>query len=826
MREETSSEKGNQRPHNLTELHKELIHYMANYGRQNRDNPYALGNDPHEPLHGATPVTQMLSNPDPLSLVGRKNDGRVDPKRGNIEHAMESCSVVDGRIPLGEWLRHKLSPTSWFYDSSSKSMPRYIMAMLLENDDDKVALANETICRLEPYSMRTRPIHRDPKILPFGAFREYLGLTAGHFESEFDDFTITDWTRLYYLALNDPRIRLNERSKEHLLHGLMKFEGPDYVSAISNTNSPVLIAAAQRIEYPVTRDGIQNSENHLLMINGGAYLKNQLTHPEINAGSPLERGLCDHLEKLYREGLTEFNSIPYAGYTVDALLNLHDFAHEPVKGLATRVLDKIAYDYALHSTHDGKNFRPFARHIKKVKEKDFMVGDSVRPFIMAWLGGDLSFYRQMNSSRYASFALTALTTNYRPPEVVYELMRNKERGYLALTGQPHGNAEISYKNSYSVVLPSGEVQTRQYLLSGGGVCEEPALAKNLLDSSYLNLKGERSTLNAQIRMQRYAGEVVSRNPTLIVDGEDGPHTLAEAFYLGSNKAIEEGPGCDSRGKNNSGIYFDTMVGAYAVHIPDKYQGTGIMPQTSSPWVLYEVSPGLRVAVFDAQVRTGKKGLLWEEAPKQLGIILVLPGNTPDSQTLINTIALENQPSHLMGQESFVLSKLSSEEMELLKRYLPRVTKIQSIDSTRPDYLQMNFSKKEVDEIVAGLKTKPEAKPILDKLVYGRGIKFPDECGSVMRGQTVGFNPESALDRWIISGTKHHPFTDKDRKFYRVQLSDGDYAPGWHGSVLQETPDSPAVNSLHEGVHDYGFLNAGAAEIAHEDEERGNLKTKF
>ena len=97
---------------------------------------------------------------------------------------------------------------------------------------------------------------------------------------------------------------------------------------------------------------------------------------------------------MYQHGLTEFNSIPYAGYTIDALLNLHDFAFEPVKSRSTRVLDKVFYDYAVHTIQEGQSFRAFSRFAKNGDKQDFRRNDHMRAFISSWVRLDPTYCLQ------------------------------------------------------------------------------------------------------------------------------------------------------------------------------------------------------------------------------------------------------------------------------------------------------------------------------------------------------------------------------------------------------------------------------------------------
>jgi hypothetical protein len=613
----------------------ELTHYMAALGSINKDNPYKI-------KEGRFALS---------SEEGSRKDDRASSNYvlNNPDHAAKKAElatkfVVDGEISSLDWLRLKLSKTAWDHDSRYRTIVRNLIAIMVENDSEKIGLVNDFICQLDPYSMHTRQ-QSSKSGTTYGWIR---GAVSGgdntFFLEEYDDFTICNWTRLLCMADQNPeKIRLSEEAKQHIRDNLLVLEGDRYHGEIRNTKNSVLKKLADTGGFAVTEEGIQNSENHMLMENGSAYIKNQMKEPNVNPGSDLEIKLCQHLDNLYQHGMTEFNSIPYAGFSIDALLNLHDFAHEPVKSRATRVLDKIFYDYAIHATHDGRSFRPFSRLSKNGSKQDFSRNDHMRAFISTWIGLDPMYYLRDGQSTYCNYAFMGLHTSYRLPKVVHQLATSESDRYLAMTGQPHGNAEISYKNSYEYRVDdrTGATNTRQYLLSGGGLNDDSDKLLNTIGTTVFSMFASQSALDrAETTKRRLTSEIVSRNPVLILSGDEGTSKLEESFYLGSELAIQKqaddepfGAGVDSRGKNNSGIYFDTMVGPYSVHVPKKYRDCGIKPTimegAAQSWTVYQIDSGLTVAVFDAFVE------------KQVGILLVIPGEGIDPVELVNTVAAEN-----------------------------------------------------------------------------------------------------------------------------------------------------------------------------------------
>ncbi|HBI22327.1 MAG TPA: hypothetical protein DDY37_07090, partial [Legionella sp.] len=482
-----------------------LIHYMADLGHFNAANPHAIPraslplaeNDARGTGEGVLQETEerdtrsmlktaeassldtLLIKPDKLKHIGFKKDGRPKKDRSEGEKNLEPLFIAhDQPVTLRDWLQKKLSVVAWENDRRYRRIVPHLLAILMENEPEKVNMVQEFIRSISPYTMKTR--EQSDKSGTYGGF--IRGLVSGSnkktFVAEFDDFTVTNWTRLLCMA-NEGKIQLNEETKEHIMNHLLVLQGEKFDDAVPNTNYWLVKKPAQWIGFPETDGGIENSENHVLMINGSAYIKNQLMQLSTLSGSDLEIKLCAYLDRIYEKGLSEFNSIPYAGHTIDALLNLHDFAQEPVKSHATRVLDKIFYDYVIHSTRDGKAFRPFSRLQKNEANQDFSVDDQVRAFMTPWLGIDSDYYRKEGQSGYSEYAFSGLTTTYRLPTVVYELGIQNTGGYLALTGQQYGNAEVSYKNNYG--------NGRQYLLSGGGLRDEEPMfssTKNIATSLF------------------------------------------------------------------------------------------------------------------------------------------------------------------------------------------------------------------------------------------------------------------------------------------------------------------------------------------------------
>ena len=120
-----------------------------------------------------------------------------------------------------------------------------------------------------------------------------------------------------------------------------------------------------RSKAPRTLGIVNETENHILMTEGSRYLKNRWlqTHGNAaprydNAANGMEGKLPAVLAEMKATGLFEFNSQPYIGYTITALLNFEAFGAEPLRVAAREVLDTLNWSYALGS-YRLRHFPPF-----------------------------------------------------------------------------------------------------------------------------------------------------------------------------------------------------------------------------------------------------------------------------------------------------------------------------------------------------------------------------------------------------------------------------------------------------------------------------------
>ena len=282
------------------------------------------------------------------------------------------------------------------------------------------------------------------------------------------------------------------------------------------------------------------------MTEGSRYLKNRwlATHGHLepvydNVKNGLESWLLKLLTKLRLEGLYEFNSIPYEGYTLTALLNLEAFGAPEVQTAARSLLDHLNWKYAIGSFR-FRRFPPFRRQYNHADDTA-LDGDRHAGLMKTWMSlyPDQAVSPTLDDNWH--IAIWACWSPYRLPDETALWMIEKQEEYFARWG--HG------RDACPEIYSGGPA----YLLTAGGAN-----------------RGEGSL-------------IVARPITLILD--DDAKELAEVLHLA-------GPGDSFRGWNNTGVWRRFAVAAGEVHIPDTWSPSA----ESKLWKVYCPREDLCVAV--------------------------------------------------------------------------------------------------------------------------------------------------------------------------------------------------------------------------------------
>lgn len=342
------------------------------------------------------------------------------------------------------------------------------------------------------------------------------------------DFTLAILTTIFWKFGDQPQLIYPE-TRDYLLNVLLSESGNKF-----------------SYSAPRTLGLVQETENHMLMTEGSRYLKNRwiMLHGSKdpfydNTGNGMEHKILSLLNEMKTSGLYEFNSIPYIGYTITALLNLEAFASDQVRTEARNVLDYMNWCYALGS-YRLKHYPPMRRRYEKAGIQE-LTTDYHSVFMKSWLSYSPAGNSDNDISHAEVHALMGSCMPYRPADKIVDLIFNKGEGYFVKLGHgPESSPEI---------FAAGQ----KYLISAGGVN-----------------RGKSSL-------------IVARPVCLFLN--DSAKILSSVIHLA-------GPGTDFMNWNNTGVYKSFACAAGPVYVPESF--TPI--QKNQIWSIYTTKDSLLIAV--------------------------------------------------------------------------------------------------------------------------------------------------------------------------------------------------------------------------------------
>ncbi len=343
------------------------------------------------------------------------------------------------------------------------------------------------------------------------------------------DFTVTIYTSILWLFGEHADI-LYPATKDYLLNVLLTEDGNKF-----RTAAPHSLGLARE------------TENHILMTEGSRYLKNRwlMLHGDTNTAynneeNGMETKILNTLEHIKSNGLFEFNSLPYIGYTITALLNLEAFASDKIRLEARAALDYMNWTYALGS-YQLKHYGPMRRRYEKAKFQE-LANDYQSIFMKAWLSFSpiTTFNKSTNGGEV--HALMGSIMPYRPADKVVKTIFDKGDGYFIKLG--HG------PKSCPEIYTAG----KHYLLSAGGANQ-----------------GKKSI-------------IVARPICLFLD--DTAVTLSGVIHVA-------GPGNNFMEWNNTGVYKNFACAAGPVYVPASFKSV----VEKENWKIYPAKNNLMVAVY-------------------------------------------------------------------------------------------------------------------------------------------------------------------------------------------------------------------------------------
>ena len=346
------------------------------------------------------------------------------------------------------------------------------------------------------------------------------------------DFTMTNLTTILWL-FGDKEDILFPKTREYLVNTLLAEEGGKF-----------------RYAVPYSLGLWKDTENHILMTEGSRYLKNRwlMLHGNAdekydNVSNGMEDKLLAFMDEMRVNGLYEFNSLPYVGYTLVALLNIEAFGSKRLSAKSGEVLDYMNWCYAL-GAYQLKHYPPMRRRYEKAYIQKLLTGYH-SAFMKSWLSYSPAGNFNTDVSKAEVHALMGVCIPYQPADEVIKTIFDKQNGYFIQLG--HG------ENSCPEIYSAG----KHFLISAGGANQ-----------------GENSI-------------IVARPICLFLN--DTASVLAHVFHLA-------GPGDDFKQWNNTGVYNRFACAAGPVKVP-----AGLKPVwNKNNWAVYLMSDSVCVAVYTSQ----------------------------------------------------------------------------------------------------------------------------------------------------------------------------------------------------------------------------------
>ena len=258
------------------------------------------------------------------------------------------------------------------------------------------------------------------------------------------DFTLAGLTPILFLFGDKPGV-LYPNTRDHLLNVLLPLEGGDPLEKV-----------------PRTLGLVRDTENHLLMTEGSRYLKNRwlalhgsLDPRHDNVDNGLETWLLKFITDLRTAGLYEFNSIPYEGYTLTALLNLDAFGSDSVRSAARDLLDQLNWKYALGSL-SFRRFPPFRRQYSHARDTA-LDGDRHVALMKAWASLMPDGPQNLALAGGHHIALWACWSPYRLADDTARWLITKPADYFVRLGHGPGGSPEIYSGGPGYLLSAGGV---------------------------------------------------------------------------------------------------------------------------------------------------------------------------------------------------------------------------------------------------------------------------------------------------------------------------------------------------------------------------------
>lgn len=225
---------------------------------------------------------------------------------------------------------------------------------------------------------------------------------------------------------------------EWLVDFFVQVTGGVLASGAGIVAAPFLVAAGEdptELILPHVDLRVPETENHRLMIEASKYLTNakilaelrRIDHDNVDEIEEKQAEVRDWLLRTLREiaihDFSEYNSRPYSRYSLNAILNLYDFAEDPALRTASQiVLDLSGAKFAAASNR-GRRIVPFRRLAENDDRKLYeMVSGADHEVARAVvLAGQTQLLGDGVGSGEAANMIYAAVSSYRWPRPVLEV---------------------------------------------------------------------------------------------------------------------------------------------------------------------------------------------------------------------------------------------------------------------------------------------------------------------------------------------------------------------------------------------------------------------
>jgi hypothetical protein len=356
----------------------------------------------------------------------------------------------------------------------------------------------------------------------------------------------------------------------------------------------LLIERGYRIRWtvPGSLGTVRETENHILMTEGTRALRNRwlirsgadrspghLRRTDMHA-----RGLAGFVSELDRCGLYEFNSQPYSGYTLTALVVIHAFAGEPeLVSVCQRLLDRLSYQFAL-SSMGLRRVVPFRRHLVRA-HRTGVYEDPMSAAMLVWCG-DASVRGSVEGRSNLHHAMVPAAMPYRPGGLVTEWVNGIRSSPL-----PNGGEGLVLIGRGRRASPEIHWRGNGYMISAGGVSW-----------------GRRSSIVAR--------------PTVLIK-DDGVTDIRGMLRI-------EGEG-ECTTWNNTGVHRDLAVGKGTLVVPDGWSAAA----ESEDWGVYSLGGD-------------GGGWILTYSDRGLALFTVVPDGAEAADVLVRRVQAANRPADLIA----------------------------------------------------------------------------------------------------------------------------------------------------------------------------------